>query len=325
MSYGFLGKAGKNYLMEVKESLTAAMAEHNEDPFSGYGGGIVPLPSLPSRSNKTAPYSPEEANSGGNATGIWNQTNVAAAQHSCDAAAQKLFKANDTMIGALSGAIASIAEMCESVYITPKTQPKVMSISGRIKSSLTGFRALPESSEFTVLNYSREILGGDPNIVWNQSAAEQIRAESEQAMSAQAENMQDTARAYERIACDLDAKAGEQDWIAATAMKESSWSDEKGNSHPMQVPDEEARAIARQKAEEYRKQASLLRAAERRLQSAIHNLEDKTDSANQRFWKSQEQIQSADQHYARLLLDINNEIEKFISGTKKIRDGITLL
>ena len=156
MSYGFSGKAGRGYLEKVSDSLSDAVKDHQKDPFGDYRGS-TPEPRLPRRENRRQDHEPDEAGTGGFASGIGNESNIVVEQDTYDEIAQKISAAENDLRTALSEIAIQISEMCGTVYALPKALPKYEGILRSVSSSLGGFQSLGGDISREAKKYGAEL------------------------------------------------------------------------------------------------------------------------------------------------------------------------
>jgi len=155
MPTGFLGQAVREYLKEVEDPLEAAAKVHSKDPFRDYHSSVVSPPSLPSRSNRTAPHTSDEG--GSHSTGSGSNSNIVVSQENYDSIASQIRAIDDEMSDVLNKVAQQIKELCGTVYILPKTTPKVQEIEASVTSSLPEFSRLGDNVRSNACHFTGDI------------------------------------------------------------------------------------------------------------------------------------------------------------------------
>jgi len=172
-------------------------------------------------------------------------------------------------------------------------------------------------------------------IAYNAQAMEQIRAETEATMNAQASAMEITAALFQSMASTLDseaaaldAEAAAQDVIAATAMKTITVRGPDG-PETIEVPDTAARAAAAAKAANLRAQSAAKRAQSAALRTQATAITSEVGRLRQALVLSNafmrnliEIAQRTDLSFAQMQAMIEEETAGFTAFIASIKNGI---
>jgi len=143
MPYGFSGQAATNYLKDVEEPLTEAGRVHIKDPFQGCHSSVVPQPSLPYRSNITAPHTADEGS--GHTTGFGTCSNIVVSEDIYEGLAKQIQGIDAEIIHVLNQIERQIIEMCTSDFVLPKTTQSVQDIKASVAFALPEFNRLGDN------------------------------------------------------------------------------------------------------------------------------------------------------------------------------------
>jgi len=157
MPHGFIGKPSRSYLQAVENALTAAINVHSRNPFANLTRRDVAPPPVPVRNNHRAPHAPSEAMTGGFVTGIGNRSNIVVDFDTYSRTLQKIQATDEKTCEVLYEVALQIQEMCDTVFMLPRTRGRFLSILDRIKNSLSSFRMLTGDIEGNTRAFNADI------------------------------------------------------------------------------------------------------------------------------------------------------------------------
>ena len=155
MPYGFSGIATNGYLGKVSDSLSVAGTVHSKDPFGGRGGSRVPTPPVYQAGNRQPPHTPGDG--GGYTTGTGDSSNVVVSRAACHELANRVRQVDDRVAGELDRISQQVESMCESVYVFPKTKPRVLGLKDSVKSSMGEFRDVSDETGAGMRRFSDDM------------------------------------------------------------------------------------------------------------------------------------------------------------------------
>jgi len=157
MPNGFIGKPSLRYLKRVEDALLSASAVHSRDPFLSARQSMVRPPSLPARNNHRQPNEPNSAFSGSYITGIGNKTNIVVSDNDYNQVLHQIQSIDSAICDVLINVSQKIEEMCQTIYVVPRTRPRFLSMLSNVRGSLGEFRSLSVSLENNVHGYVSSI------------------------------------------------------------------------------------------------------------------------------------------------------------------------
>jgi len=201
MSRGFVGKSAERFFAATENAFEKAGDAHEKKPFEGKKEGIVPLPRLPSVSNKDAPFEAADAWSGtAHARNAGNSSNIVVDPQVYDAILRRV-DMTDHQVGAdLYRVAAAIEEMCAKSFVVPETAARVLAVISQVKNSLGQFRALTEDAAISIRRFASAIsdadLGNTGQVAVSEASAEQIISRVSSTLDRQTDSMERTANNY---------------------------------------------------------------------------------------------------------------------------------
>lgn len=251
MPRGFIGRTVESFFTETNQELTIAGQEHNQNPFEGdqnaRGASVsagdprrtppsetsdpslstnVNPPRLPPVRNQRLPFQVESALTGGFSLGIGNSTNVVVDRDTYENVMRSVNTVDDRAGEDVYRTATAIEEMCANIYIVPRTVPRILEVTGRLKSSLGEFRSLTEDAIIQVRGFVNEVseidMGNTSLVVVSESAAENVVRTVSNSMERQAESMEDTERNFETQAVSLEQQARDEMNMASQLESEAS-------------------------------------------------------------------------------------------------------
>jgi len=207
MGCGFIGKNAVEYFDTVRDALARASA------LSGLAAAHVPC-----------------GISGVVMTGVGNATNVIA-ENGVYEDGLSAFKALDAeMEGRIQGIVRKIEQACETIFVVPVTTARVLSVLGEVKTQLAGYTSFTTDTYTVGMNFMSEMNGIDSagRRVFNEGEIEQHRANSEAAINAQIQALeeklerlqQEVAQRRERLAAATAAAEGAEGTDASSTQLE---------------------------------------------------------------------------------------------------------
>ena len=308
MPNGFRGEPARKYLTIIEESLTEAIAVHNEEPFRQLMSWNPAPPRLPERINVQLPYSAVDANIGNNGVGIGTSDNIVSNYNHYNSIYGHIDGVNVYIIDNVVRIAEAIEELCEIALVMPRASAKLIIIVRAIKTLKGEFDRLTEEYKQVIQDYSAAMPGN--RVIWNRVQAEATRNECEAAMRRQIRNMEDTEAIYRRIVSALEESESSENVRAMTATRRETTISEAGISVTTMVPDEMARAAARTNARAYREQAGLLGNQRLKITAAIGNLEENLRLSQRKFTEEEDNLRRIDNYYANQMAAVIDRIDR---------------
>ena len=159
MPDGFRGRPTRRYLTDVENTINNASAAHIRNPFEGMVFSSVSPPPLPHRTNQRVPESSAFADSGSFVTSVSTIANIVVSDSIYDELMQKINLVDESVCEMLYNTSYEVEEMCQSVYIVPRTLPRFLRILRDIKQSLGEFRLLTGAVEASARSFVTDING----------------------------------------------------------------------------------------------------------------------------------------------------------------------
>ncbi|MCL2611290.1 MAG: hypothetical protein FWE02_06405 [Defluviitaleaceae bacterium] len=211
MARGFTGKTVERFFCNTSEALSNAAKVHDRDPFEGRSAGLVPLPILPSVSNRKVPFEAADAWSDKHPTNVGNSSNIVVDPSVGEPALIRVSSVDERAGQELYNICSMVEEMCRTIYIVPETNPRVINMCSEFKNSLGQFRTLTEEFNSCMRSFMNEAanidMGNDGQIAKSERAAEQNISRVRTTMESQASNMERTATSYRNTAANLQQQA----------------------------------------------------------------------------------------------------------------------
>ncbi|MCL2221568.1 MAG: DUF6531 domain-containing protein, partial [Oscillospiraceae bacterium] len=161
-------------------------------------------------------------------------------------------------------------------------------------------------------------------LVVNQRAAVDIHLDIERSMIKQIGNMHVTASCL-RLMADAQVNAAmRQDAIASNATMTEIRTRTNGTTYTVQVPDEAARAVARQSAAAHRALAQALRLKARAIGNAVVSLQIAMAQVKKDFNRIIDESIRIDRYHSERLNEIRGWMRSFTNRMHEIRNGINL-
>ena len=212
MPRGFVGNSVKKFFENTEAALDRAGDAHNANPFEGRRSGVVPLPVLPATNNQTAPFSPEDAWSGGpHARNVGNSSNVVVDPDVYRHTLQRMDMV-DYQAGADMYMISTeIEDMCSTIFVVPETGPRIAAIADQLKRSLGPLRSLTEEVAIDVRQFANEISNADhgnsQEVAISQAGSDQAIQRVSSSIDRQISSMERTSNIYQTRSQSLASQA----------------------------------------------------------------------------------------------------------------------
>jgi len=212
MPRGFAGKSVKKFFANTEDALARAGEAHNKDPFAGHPLGKVPLPHLPEPRNQPAPFSQEEAFTGGpHARNIGDSSSVVSDPDVYTDVLRRM-EMVDYQAGADIFMISNtIEEICSTIFIVPDTCERITALCGQLKKELGPFRSATEEVAIETRKFANAISdidhGNMEELAMTRIGADQAINRVSSAIDRQVSSMERTAEIYESRASQLKVQA----------------------------------------------------------------------------------------------------------------------
>jgi len=322
MPNGFVGASAKQYLSQAEQVLNAAIDTHN-----GNAHGV-------SVTNERLPHAPDTALKG-SGTGGGGSENIVAHYETYINAMRLADIGQQASGNAVHKALSYTQEMCTTDFILPAVTPRVQAFAEELITALNDSGNARHEFMSLVRSYgnamTNEPVGHNIDMVWNQSAADGIRNETERALRAQVPHMQTTISAHDREIGRMMNALPELGFIANNAMTTTERSetryDEDGYSYTHtweeSIPDYTRRQAARDQMAHYQQQIPVLRSAIRNLRNGIDDLQTALPTLRNRFISLQENLQAADRAFADQIRRAAENLAAVNRRVQAIMDRIT--
>ena len=168
-----------------------------------------------------------------------------------------------------------------------------------------------------------------PEFIWNSTEAERIRYESARAMQGSATDMREAsinllkeAEQRQQEIAQIDATLPIMRTETRTGHRQLNCGDYESYTYEISVVNQVAtnQAIARMR--ELTRQMTELRQAANLLENTADRLEGKIAATNKLFYELQDRIMRTDEHYARKMEFVKEDIERYIAKIAALRDSV---
>ncbi|MCL2841739.1 MAG: hypothetical protein FWE05_13345 [Defluviitaleaceae bacterium] len=328
MPDGFLGKPAFKYLSQVQEAHDMAVDAASQSPVGAPFAPII----------IRLPYVPADAKIGSSNLGYNNSMNIVSDQNKYDSISYEIYRIDDDLGRFIYDMAGKIDTMCQTIFQLPTAVPRIMDITHNVRNGLTEFMTLTDEASRQTRTFAEEIgsIGGNgmtsSTIVWNDSQAENVRAKSEAALLAQANELRSSSNRFTTWAEELDEQAARIE-ARLPIMKDiiqtrdvTYW-DCDGNerwttdTYTIQVMDFIATGEARAQARELREQANELRRVAFIFVRAARDLQRAISTTNETFRQMHQEALDADRRASIRMDEIKYGIDSFTHRLQQLRDS----
>ena len=203
MPRGFVGKSVKKFFQNTEDALTQAGEAHNRNPFDNHRANhSVPLPNLPTTTNISSPFTPEQGLSGGShAMGVGNSSNVVVDPDVLETAVQRMDRLDRQATDDMCNIANEIDEICSTIFVVPATVTHIARLTDEFKKHIMPGRYVTEDMVIDVRRFMDQTSNTDHGnmgvIAMSRPGADQAIQRVSSSIDRQISNMERTVGNYQ--------------------------------------------------------------------------------------------------------------------------------
>ena len=181
MINGFSGMAAAGFIRRTNQAMTQAAAIHSRNPFEGHKPANIvthrifddgsttpvtfnmPVPRVQPVRDLRLRFSPEDAlrENINNRTGVGNSTNIVVNRDIFENTLRRIDAADDQAGECIFRTCQAIESICRDLFIVPETNPRIMNLTGKLKTSLGQFRSITEETNISTRSFVNRVIEAD--------------------------------------------------------------------------------------------------------------------------------------------------------------------